>query len=148
MESNEINAIADRISDKLIDIVKKQLGEPVVKAGLRWVKALDFKHKLGEIYHAKDDRYKGAGLFDIHGNFKWGDGSITFRGDQGDMYILDESEGESDAVEFAEWAATIAFFDDATRLWELMGEGEAINGQFRFSTKEFFDIFKQQKEKR
>lgn len=47
--------------------------------------------------------------------------------------------------EFAEWAATIAFFDDGTRLWELLGEGEAINGQFRFTTKEFYDIFQQQK---
>lgn len=50
---------------------------------------------------------------------------------------------EEDAVEFAEWAATIAFFDDGTRLWELIGEGEAINGQFRFTTKEFYQVFKQ-----
>lgn len=47
-----------------------------------------------------------------------------------------------DVLNFAEWAATIAFFDDGTRLWELIGEGEAINGQFRFTTKEFFEIYK------
>lgn len=38
MESNEINAIADRISDKLIAIVKNQLGEPAAPTGPRWAK--------------------------------------------------------------------------------------------------------------
>lgn len=51
-----------------------------------------------------------------------------------------------EVIEFAEWAPTIAFFDDEYRLWELLKEGEFINGQFRFTTKELYKLFKQQKD--
>lgn len=56
-----------------------------------WVKASEFKHEVGVAYHAKDSRFKGAGVFSPEGNFKWGDGTITFPRDQADLYILDEA---------------------------------------------------------
>lgn len=54
-----------------------------------WVKASEFKYEVGMPYHAKDNQYKGAGCFNIHGYFKWGDGSITEN--TRELYILDES---------------------------------------------------------
>lgn len=56
-----------------------------------WVKSSAFKHEIGSVYHAKDSRFKGAGVFNQEGAFKWGDGTITFPRDQDDLYILDES---------------------------------------------------------
>lgn len=57
---------------------------------------------------------------------------------------LDEQpeQGEADAVEFAEWAAEGFFFDDEYRLWECLEEGKMIDGQFRFTTKELYELFK------
>lgn len=131
------------------------------QTGARWVKASEFKtHKpiyrpyrkpseyeegeydYGEIYATEDD---GRIYLDVDN-----ENNYEHQSDERwkDYEILDESAaGREDAVEFAEWAATIAFYDDGTRLWELIGEGEAINGQFRFTTNEFFELFKQQKEK-
>jgi len=79
--------------------------------------------------------------------FDWNVSSITLEAGHENwksMLWLDEEadEKEVDALGFAEWAAELAFFDNGTRLWELIGEGEAINGQFRFNTKEFFEIYK------
>lgn len=96
------------------------------------------KKPINRNFHIESGR-----LIQEYGNTK---GSYSLE----ELEWLDEqpaSAREEDAIGFAEWAATIAFFDDGTRLWELLGEGEAINGQFRFTTKEFYQVFKQQKDK-
>jgi hypothetical protein len=49
---------------------------------------------------------------------------------------------EDDVIGFAEWAAEIAYFDEEYRLWNFLEEGKMINGQFRFTTKEFFELYK------
>jgi hypothetical protein len=63
---------------------------------------------------------------------------------EGRQWVMDGRGSQDEMINFSEWAATIAFFDDGTRLWELMGEGESINGQFRFTTKEFIEVYKNQ----
>lgn len=49
---------------------------------------------------------------------------------------------EDDVIGFAEWAAKLAYFDEEYRLWNFLEEGKMINGQFRFTTKEFFELYK------
>lgn len=45
---------------------------------------------------------------------------------------------------FIEWATKIAFFDEEYRLWNFWEEGKMIDGQFRFTTKEFMEVFKKE----
>lgn len=61
------------------------------KHGPAWVKASTFKYVPGAPYHAKDNLSKGAGKFDIYGQFIWGDGSVTLPRDFEGLLILDES---------------------------------------------------------
>lgn len=77
-----------------------------------WVKANSFAYVAGDPYHAKDDNSKGAGSFDVAGNFTWGDGSITPHHAQGDLLILDDSPAEQpvlptfwDVAKAFKWAA-------------------------------------------
>lgn len=102
--------------------------------GAAWVKASLFKYVQGAAYHAKDTLSKGAGKFDIYGQFIWGDGSVTLPRDFEGLLILDEgtptlpltreradfireannrdlggtaaAEREEDAILFSEWCAS------------------------------------------
>lgn len=82
------------------DVKKQESGEQFLKRmqatyfvqpGAVWVKAVDFKYVPGAPYHAKDNLSKGAGKFDIYGQFIWGDGSVTLPRDFESLLILDES---------------------------------------------------------
>src|ERR1044071_9874937 len=102
-----------------------------------WVKASERLPKLGGWYFVRAGKLKDKYL--------WPRMALLERHKEGVIFEwLDESAGEKevDLLGFAEWAAITAWFDDGTGLWELMAEGEAINGQFRFTTKEFFEIYK------
>jgi len=44
-------------------------------------------------------------------------------------------------IHFVEWAVELAYFDDEYRLWNFYEEGKSINDQFRFTTKEFYEVF-------
>jgi hypothetical protein len=63
-----------------------------------------------------------------------------------DVEWLDESDGEkeADVFAFAEWATGIAFFDEDYRLWNFLEEGKMIDGRFRFSTEEFYEVYKRE----
>jgi hypothetical protein len=60
-------------------------------------------------------------------------------------YLHETPSKESDAVEFAEWAAQIAWFDEEYHLWNLFEEGKMIDGQLRFTTKELLKLYQQSK---
>ena len=56
---------------------------------------------------------------------------------------------ESDVIapfEFTEWAVENAWFDEEYRLWNFYEEDKMVDGQFRFTTKEFYELFLKQKE--
>jgi 8-oxo-dGTP diphosphatase len=122
-------------------------------AGSEWVKASERLPQAHESLYIKINKGKSIGSWHPHHEM--------FVDDAGDFHPADqvewlfefpskegnkEREGDQDEIiNFSEWASTIAFFDDGTRLWELYGEGEAINGQFRFTTKEFIEVYRQQK---
>jgi hypothetical protein len=61
---------------------------------------------------------------------------------EGEKEAVTELINMDDLIWFVEWATELAFFDDSTRLWELFDEGKFIEGQFRFTTKEFYEVFK------
>lgn len=109
LNSTYPNFTVDRGNEAALDAENKWLRQELEElrnapTGPRWVRAVDFKHEVGMAYHAKDSRFKGAGIFNVDGHFKWGDGTITFQRDQGDLFILDDSpEQQSDAVELIKY---------------------------------------------
>jgi hypothetical protein len=99
----------------------REITVPVIEKGAVWVKASDFNHEVGIPYHAKDSRFKGAGVFNAEGAFKWGDGTITFPRDQEDLLILDESPSKEGNKEremyFAEWLQENRWFSFENGKW-------------------------------
>lgn len=145
LEDSEINSIADRISDKLIAIVKKQLGpsEPPAEKGARWVRASErLPGAHAAVFVKIDSKTKSiASHSPFHEDF--------FVDDAGDFHPVDQIEWldeaadvSNDSIAFAEWAAGLAYFDEEHCLWNLFAEVKMINGQFRFTTKEFYELFK------
>lgn len=110
-----------------------------LQPGIGWVKASAFKYVTGSPYHAKDNLSKGAGKFDVYGQFVWGDGSITLPSDWDDLLILDEqpAAGREDAVEFAEWIRKIYQPDEHGYWIDHAGN--------QYTTADRYTIFKQQK---
>lgn len=108
------------------------------ESGMRWVKASEFKKEVGMPYHAKDNRFKGAGHFNGNGAFIWGDCTVTHPKDQDDLYLLDESgtaaAREEDAVAFHDWVEKYRSEYD-------------FREQRTHTTAELYQLFKQQKEK-
>lgn len=106
---------------------------PVVEQGAVWVNVGTRLPEMGETvlieYRSRDLEYKV-----YKGPEDWWKRNVRRWLDEGQPQL-------ADAIAFAEWAATVACFDSSTKLWELIGEGEAIDGQFRFTTKEFIEVF-------
>lgn len=130
---------------------EKQLEELRARPGAVWVKASTFKYVPGAAYCAKDNLSKGAGKFDVYGQFIWGDGTVTLPRDFESLLILDESPAaarEEDAVEFAEWVSInnwVLRNDKTTWHWGPIGIPK--EEWIVCTSSELYIKFKQQKEK-
>jgi hypothetical protein len=108
----------------------KAMEETTTRHGAVWVKASDFKYEVGIAYHAKDNKSKGAGMFNKNGAFIWGDGTVTWPEHRDDLLILDEGARKEDLaamddiIGFAEWIqenAVAQYEGDHLHSWRIFG---------------------------